>query len=180
MNQNQKRILMVVIAMVFAMLIYPPFQIVHNNGLVFNMGYNWLIEPPQQWDVAATVNVSMLLIQWIGVLIVGGLAFSLARTETQESKVSGSGVMMFLLLRLIRGFCGFVYVMQFFGLYPVLTWLQQPDAVTGGMWAQALIKVLTLVLFGWLFFWLRSVINSLHTKKHGVPHPALAEKKWAL
>lgn len=87
---------------------------------------------------------------------------------------------MFGLLRFIRGFCGLLFGMQIVGLLPVLTWLQQPDAVTGGMWAQVFIKVLALGLFGWLFFGLRSIINRLHTKKHGVPHPALAEKKWAL
>lgn len=87
---------------------------------------------------------------------------------------------MFGLLRLIRGFCGFLFAMQIFGLLPVLTWLQQPDAITGGMWALVTIKVLALALFGWLFFGLRSIINRLHTKKHGVPHPVLAEKKWAL
>lgn len=87
---------------------------------------------------------------------------------------------MFGFLRLIRGLCGLQFVLQIVGLLPVLTWLQQPDAVTGGMWAQVLIKAITLALFGWLFFWLRGVINRLHTRKHGVPHPALAEKKWAL
>lgn len=87
---------------------------------------------------------------------------------------------MFGLLRFIRGFCGFLFALQIIGLLPVLTWLQQPDAITGGMWAQVLIKAIALVLFGWLFFWLRGVINRLHTKKHGAPHPALTEKKWAL
>lgn len=83
-------------------------------------------------------------------------------------------------IRLIRGLCGFIFGMQIFGLLPVLTWLQQPDAVTGGMWAQVLVKILAMTLFGWLFFWLRGVINRLHTKTYGVPHPSLAEKQWAL
>lgn len=162
------------------MLAYPPFQVVVRNGVVFNMGYDWLIDPPKRGYIAATVNVSMLLIQWIGVLVVGGLAFFLAKNSTQEPQVTGSGTIMFGLLRLIRGICGFVFAIQITGLLPILTWLQQPDAVTGGLWAQVLIKVLALALFGWLFFWLRNIINRLHTKKHGVAHPALAEKKWAL
>lgn len=87
---------------------------------------------------------------------------------------------MFGILRLARGFCGLLFGMQVIGLLPVLTWVQQPDAVTGGLWAQVSIKVLTMALFGWLFFALRGLINRLHTKKHGVPHPALADKEWAL
>ena len=87
---------------------------------------------------------------------------------------------MFGLLRFIRGFCGLLFVMQIVGLLPVLTWLQQPDAVTDDMWAQVFIKVLALALFGSLFFGLRSIINRLHIRKHGVPHPALAEKQWSL
>lgn len=179
MNQNQKRILMAVIAMVIAMLVYPPFQVVVQNGVIFNMGYDWLVDPPKRGYIAATVNVSMLLIQWIGVLVVGGLAFCLAKNLTQEPRVSGSGAIMFGLLRLIRGVCGIVFTIQIYGLFPVITWLQQPEAITESMLAHILIKVLALALFGWLFFWLRNIINRLHIQKHGVLHPTLRKKKWA-
>jgi len=87
---------------------------------------------------------------------------------------------MFGFLRFIRGFCGILFAWQIIGLFPVLTWLQQPDAATGEMWARVLIKVIAMALFGWLFFWLRNLINRLYAKKHSMPHPVLAEKKWAL
>jgi len=90
------------------------------------------------------------------------------------------GASMLGLLRLIRGFCGFLIAILIIGLLAVPSWLVQPVPILDSMWAQALINVLALVLFGWLFFKLRSIINRLHTKKHGVPHPVLAEKKWAL
>ncbi len=99
-------------------------------------------------------------------------------------KVAGNstslGNHIFGVLRLIRGLCGFMFAMQIVGLLPILTWLQQPAQATGGMWVQALFKVIAMILFGWLFFWLRSLINRFYTKRHGVPHPVLAEKKWAL
>jgi hypothetical protein len=85
---------------------------------------------------------------------------------------------MFGLLRLIRGFCGFLFASQVIGLLPALTWLQKPDAITDDMWVKVIIKTVALVLFGWLFFWLRKLINRLYTKKYGIPHPVLAEKKW--
>ena len=98
-------------------------------------------------------------------------------SSSAETKIAAS---TFGLLRFIRGFCGVLFVMQIAGLLPVLTWLQQPDAVTDGIWVQVIIKVLALALFGSLFFGLRSIINRLHTMKYGVPHPALAENKWSL
>ena len=70
------------IAIITGMLLYPPFHVVASNGTVFNMGYDWITDPPMRRYVAATVNVTMLLIQWIGLLIVGGLAFFLAKTPT--------------------------------------------------------------------------------------------------
>lgn len=87
---------------------------------------------------------------------------------------------MVTVLRFIRGFCGLLFGMQIIGLTPVLGWLQRLDAVTGSMWAVAIIKVLALAFFGCLFFGLRSIINCLHTKKYGAPHPALTANKWAL
>lgn len=54
-------------------------------------------------------------------------------------------------LRVIRGFVGSLVVLLLFGLVPVLTWLQQPSAVTGYMYAQLLVKVIFLLLFGGLF-----------------------------
>lgn len=73
------------------MLLYPPFHVVANNGRVFNMGYDWITDPPRRGYLAATVNVAMLLIQWVGVLVVGGLAFFLAKTPT-DPRLSSSVV----------------------------------------------------------------------------------------
>jgi len=80
MNQNQKIILVAVIVIIMGMLAYPPFQVIARNGIVFNKGYGWIIDPPKRGAITATVNVAMLLIQWVGVLIVGCIAFFLAKT----------------------------------------------------------------------------------------------------
>lgn len=82
MNKNQKWILVATVTIILAMLAYPPFQVNYTNGIVFNMGYSWLFEPPQEGD--AIVNVPMLLIQWIAVLIVGCLAFFLAKNQSKR------------------------------------------------------------------------------------------------
>ena len=60
MNQNQKRILIAVVAVFVAMIVYPPFQVV-RNGTVFNMGYGWIFDLSKRGYT--TINVSMLIIQ---------------------------------------------------------------------------------------------------------------------
>ena len=90
---------------------------------------------------------------------------------------------MFGLLRIIRGVCGFIFALQIFQVIEAVAWLFKPEAAgvdMGKFFALMLFKVTFLVVSGLLFFWLRGVINKLHMKKSGRPHPALAEKKWAL
>lgn len=87
---------------------------------------------------------------------------------------------MFGLLRFIRGFFGFLFAMQVFGLLGIISWLSQPDAVTSAMIGQVFFKGIALLLFGWLFFYFRNLINQLHTERYGEPHPALAVNNWAL
>ena len=89
MNQNQKWVLVAIITIIVAMLLYPPFQLSLRNGVIYNMGYGWLFEPPRRGAIAAIVNVSMLLIQWFAVLVVGCLAFFLAKNQSKRlSEVS--------------------------------------------------------------------------------------------
>lgn len=87
------------------------------------------------------------------------------------------------LLRVVRGFCGFVFVLQAVQIIQALGWLSAPETASvdaGKFFALVLFKVIVLAIAAALFFWLRGVINNLHVKKTGAPHPALAEKKWAL
>lgn len=96
MNTNQKRILIAVILLVAGMLLYPPFQRVVSNGATYNMGYGWIFDPPGR---DATVNVVILLMQWVGVLVVGGLGFFLAKGADPSTNSQGpKGVGGWLLL----------------------------------------------------------------------------------
>ena len=96
----------------------------------------------------------------------------------QPDATPRSASYLFGFLRFVRGACGVLFGLEVIGLVPLFTWLQQPDARTGNMWALVFIKVVALIIFGALFFWLRHLINKLHIKKHGAPHPSLA-KIWA-
>lgn len=90
MNLYQKRVLLAVLAIIAAMFVYPPFQVIANNGMTFNMGYDWIFDSPKRGSIIANVNVPMLLIQWVGVLIVGGIAFFLAKGLPEVQRVSVS------------------------------------------------------------------------------------------
>ena len=86
---------------------------------------------------------------------------------------------MYILLRLLRGFFGFIAAWQVLGLLPVFSWLQDIDAVNGNMMAILVVKILAMGMSFGVFFILRTLINKLHMKRHGTQHPALI-KKWAL
>lgn len=76
MNDDQKTICVVIAAVILAMGIYPPFHQYGIHGAVVNQGYGWIFAPP---TATATVNIAMLLIQWIGVLIIGAIALVIAK-----------------------------------------------------------------------------------------------------
>jgi len=75
MNKKQKIVLIVVAIVILLMLLYPPFQITYR-GSISNTGYGFIMNPPKAWSV---VNSSTLLLQWLGVLIVGVLVFFLLK-----------------------------------------------------------------------------------------------------
>ncbi len=91
MNTNQKIILITMVLVISGMFLYPPFNLIAKNGTVLNMGYAWIFEPPRRGYLVANVNTAMLLIQWIGVIVVGGLIFVLAKSPSKSSESSSNG-----------------------------------------------------------------------------------------
>lgn len=59
-------------AVIATMLLFPPFQVVWN-GNVRMTGYSFIFELPDK----ASVNVSQLIVQWLGVALVGGIIYLL-------------------------------------------------------------------------------------------------------
>lgn len=80
MNEIQRKVLVGVGGVVLAMLLYPPYRI-HGVGgsstSVIQSGYAFLFDLPHR----ATVDAITLLVQWIGVMIVGAIAFVLLKGE---------------------------------------------------------------------------------------------------
>lgn len=73
MNSKQKSILIIVAIVVLAMLIYPPY-IQQIGGYTWS-GYALIFNLPSM----SVVNTTTLLIQWVGVLIAGGIAYVLVK-----------------------------------------------------------------------------------------------------
>lgn len=76
MNEKQKKVLMVVGAVVLGMLLYPPFHMGYK-GSYLGQGYSFLFNPP----INSSVDAGTLFAQWVGVLIIGGIAFFLLRDD---------------------------------------------------------------------------------------------------
>lgn len=80
MNETQRKVLIGAGAIVLAMLIYPPYRIYGyglNSNAVEQSGYAFLFALPDR----ATVDVTTLLVQWVGVLIVSAIAFFLLKDK---------------------------------------------------------------------------------------------------
>jgi hypothetical protein len=90
---------------------------------------------------------------------------------------------MFGLLRITRGFFGFLFISKTLQVTLAVATLMTSingSVDIGKFFALLLIELVALGISAFLFFWLRGFINRLHAKKTGFPHPALAQKRWAL
>lgn len=72
MNDRQRKILIAIATLIGLMLIYPPYQLHTGVG----WGYSWIFSPPN--DGYAVINASQLLVQWVAVVLIGGIAFALS------------------------------------------------------------------------------------------------------
>lgn len=77
MNDIQKKLLVAIGAVVLIMLLYPPYRVYGYSGNISFTGYAWLFDLPFR----ATVDVVTLVVQWLGVSIVGGIAYFILKTK---------------------------------------------------------------------------------------------------
>lgn len=85
MNKKQKTILFILVVAIGITLIFPPFIVTASDGAVYNMGYGWIFEPPQRLRIPAAVDIPLLLTQWAGFIVIGGISFFLAKDNSGSS-----------------------------------------------------------------------------------------------
>lgn len=66
MNMRQRKILIVCGVLIALMLVYPPFDGIFR-------GYHWI------WFDLGGVNVEQLYAQWVGVILICGIAYLLTK-----------------------------------------------------------------------------------------------------
>jgi hypothetical protein len=72
-STSKQYLLLGVAVVIAAMLVFPPFRVLGPQGIVLRTGYAFIFDLPDR----AFVDVGQLFIQWVGVLIVGAVAFFL-------------------------------------------------------------------------------------------------------
>jgi hypothetical protein len=83
MNKVQRAIIVIVVIVMAAMLIYPPFHAQWKNGGIVYMGYHYIFtdNPFFKGPLKPEVTLSRLFLQWIVVLIVGIIACYMAEDK---------------------------------------------------------------------------------------------------
>jgi len=75
MNKKQRVIVFIAIVVILVMFLFPPMQTNFEHGEITNRGFDFIFF----YGSRHMVNVAQLLTQWAGVLIIGVLAFFLAK-----------------------------------------------------------------------------------------------------
>lgn len=83
-------------------------------------------------------------------------------------------------LRVIRAFAGFLFLLGIVGMVAQLGFnLLHVDILMRSSVTVIMVGTLFSAFWLWFFLGLRYVINEIHQKEQGTPHPSLT-KKWYL
>lgn len=89
MNKRQRYVLYVCATVVVLMLLFPPFHTVYP-ARSYSRGYAFLLSGPGYsynfGENSATVDVSTLLVQWLGVILVGAILWFAFRDKKEEAQ----------------------------------------------------------------------------------------------
>jgi hypothetical protein len=77
MNDKQSKILKGMVIIIGLMLLFPPWHF-EGPGYTMGLGHSFIASRPEHY---ASVDIGTLFVQWIGVGIVGGVFFFLAKDK---------------------------------------------------------------------------------------------------
>lgn len=180
MNASQKLILKICALIILAMMLFPPFQLMGRG-----MGYHFVFVGPEYYR-QASINGVLLLVQWIGVCLIGGIAYLLAGEEATKDDpgilakpvVKHSVRLLMWAMRAVRGLALIYAVIGGLGLIVDLMKLTTYDETAafdaGSVAALLLMKLVGLAAVVGLALALRLVINHIHRRLTGSVSPLLA------
>jgi len=80
----QKKIALVGAGVVILTLAFPPFSVHVAEGGSINMGYSFILDPPLYGGFrSSSVNIEALLVRWIAIALVCGVASLVFREKKQ-------------------------------------------------------------------------------------------------
>lgn len=181
MNTKQRLVLKLTALVIVAMVLYPPYQLV-GRGL----GYHWIFTGPDY--EFATIDGNLLLVQWVGVCLMGGIAYLLARGDTKGDEpgmftapvlLQGAGLLIWP-MRALRALALIYAIVGGLGLIVDLIQLTAYDEAValdpGKVAALMLMKSLGFTAVLGLALGLRVLINKIHREKTGTA--ALLLPSW--
>ena len=84
LNTRQRAMLILVIALIIGLLMFPPFVAKLPSGATENLGHGFIFHPPihqlaypNRGDLTGSVDIGVLITEWLGVLIAGAVSFLL-------------------------------------------------------------------------------------------------------
>ncbi len=80
MNDKQKIVIVAAGVLMLVMLLFPPFELIHQNATL-NQGYAFLLSPP--YSGLATVNLKLLILQWIVLMVIAAIGWYLLKEKSQ-------------------------------------------------------------------------------------------------
>lgn len=86
MNMAQRLVLAIVAVLILGSFLYPPYHYLAPPGALLNLGYAPIFAPPRTRIGLATVDVLMLVVEWMGILILGGVAWLLLRNAPRVER----------------------------------------------------------------------------------------------
>jgi len=86
MNKHQTKLLIAIVIILVGMILFPPFHFICSEGLgkmEFNLGYHFILNPPRYQGIkgSGSVNVTLLLVQYVFVCTVGTIIFFLLKNK---------------------------------------------------------------------------------------------------
>ena len=114
MKTKNPSIFHVFAALIAFMAIFPPFTFYQRDGVKFNLGYQFILTPPQHHGIPGDIDVAVLLIQLLCVVLFfwGNIHFIKSITKLKNTNRT-----MLWKSRFSKGFVRMYYMYSYKPLY---------------------------------------------------------------